>query len=145
VSDQQSLRVALFESDLRLAVLGPEYNFVPQQLNFACAPVRIVHGRGRLDPIAGRINREYGNRAYVPRLDSIVTAEPKGPELRRLWWMASLQLVRSAGVALTPVGLRNVLRRMPGIRRLFLRNDFAVRQSNHAAKWGEGPGKGGSR
>jgi hypothetical protein len=136
-SDQKSFRQTVYESDLRVAILGPEYNFVPHHLNFACAPVRILHTRGwrHLEEMARRLNARLGNRVYVPRLDVVLTNDPAAPELRRLWWMATLQLLRHAAVGLTPSGLRGWLRHRPLIRRLFLRNRFLEPASETDYKW----------
>jgi len=121
LTDQKSLRLALYESSLRLAVLGPEYDFTPSHVNFACAGVRLLHSRGD-DParFERRINARLGNRIYHPVLDVVLHGQAGGPELRRLWWRSGLQLLRLAGVACTPLGLRNWLRRNRTIRRLFL-------------------------
>lgn len=44
-NDQRSLRAALWESDAKLYVLSPEYNFRFGFGGFAGRPVRILHGR----------------------------------------------------------------------------------------------------
>lgn len=126
LGDQKSLRQALYESRLRLAVLGPEYNFGPAHVNFACATVRIFHGRGdAFSRFAPRMNRQLGNRIYHPTLDVVLHAEIFPSELRRLWWRTTLQLLRRVGVACTPQGLRAYLRRSRWIRRLFLGARFS--------------------
>lgn len=126
VTDQKSLRLALYESALRLAILGPEYDFMPAHVNFACANVRILHGRGdNFARFALRLNAELGNRVYHPTLDVVLTVNPSTPELRRLWWRSTLQLLRRLGVGCTPLGLRNRLRRNETVRRLFLGGRFA--------------------
>jgi hypothetical protein len=135
VSDQKTLRMALYESTLSLAVLGPEYDFTPAHVDFACATVRVLHGRGPLAGLAARLNRRLGNRVFVPELDSVLSSGMPPGELRRLWWMASLQLLRRAGVALTPHGLRDRLRASRAVRRLFLRNDYAEHHADHTAVW----------
>ncbi len=142
VSDQKSLKEAVYRSNLRVAVLGPEYNFVPQHVNFACAAVRVLHGRGSLEALARRINLRLGNRCYVPRLDAIVHDEMEPAELRRLWRMSGLQCLRRAGSALAPRSLRDALRRNRLVRRLFLRNDFSDPPSDHAAIWRKPPPPG---
>ncbi|HVW19737.1 MAG TPA: hypothetical protein VHC86_00835 [Opitutaceae bacterium] len=139
ISDQKSLRLALYESSVRLTVLGPEYNFVPQQVEFACAPVRVLHGRGPLSALAARINRRLINRVYVPRFDAILSDEMDTSELRRLWTMSTFQLLRNAGVALTPERLRGALRRSPLVRRIFLRNDFDTPPAHASASWRRPP------
>jgi hypothetical protein len=126
VTDQKSLRLALYESALRLAVLGPEFDFTPAHVNFACANVRILHGRGDdFDVFARRINAQLGNRVYHPILDVVLHVHTSPAELRRLWWRTTLQLLRSVGIACTPLGLRDRLRRSPTIRRLFFGGRFA--------------------
>lgn len=139
VSDQQSLRVAAYESGARLAVLGPEYNFVPQQVNFACAAVRVLHGRGRASALAGRINARLGNRVYLPLFDAVVSEHTPLSELLRLLSLASLQMLRLAGRAVVPFAARERLRRSRAVRRLFLRNDHAERTEQHASVWREPP------
>jgi hypothetical protein len=137
VSDQKTLRTALYESKLALAVLSPEYNFRPAHVNFACATVRVLHGRGRLDALADRINRRLGNRVYIPRLDALLSEQTPADELVRLWGMTTLQILRLGAVALTPLGFRNWLRRSPTVRRLFLRGDYSEKLPDHAAIWRE--------
>ena len=143
VSDQKSFRVALYESDLRFAVLTPEYNFVPHHVNFACAPVRVLHGRGdaQLVALAARINVFLGCRSYVPVLDTVVSAHTPAAELRRLWWLTGWQLLRHAGRALAPRRLRDRIRHLPLVRSLFLRNRFVQPgvSAEHARKWREPP------
>ncbi len=136
-SDQKSLRQTLYESGIRVAVLGPEYNFTPHHLVFACAQVRILHGRGRqnLANLQERLNAKLGNRVYVPRLDAVIHDDMLSPELRHLWWMASLQLIRKAGRRMTPLKLRDWLRRSPHVRRLFLRNRFTETTAADDPKW----------
>lgn len=125
VGDQRTLRMALYESRLRLAVLGPEYDFTPAHVTFACAPVRVIHGRGPVDEFAARLNRRLGNRAYLPRLDAVLADQPEFSELRRLWVAATLQLALRLGRKLTPLAFRNWLRRSSRIRSAFLRNRFS--------------------
>jgi hypothetical protein len=139
VSDQKSLRQTVFGSGMRVAVLGPEYNFVPHHVNFACDRVRILHSRnrGHLAELEPRLNAKLGNRAYIPRLDVVVHDDMLPKELRRLVWMAALQLIRKAGRRLTPLRLRNGLRRSALVRFLFLRNRFAESDATHEPKWRE--------
>jgi hypothetical protein len=140
-SDQKSLRQTVYESGLRITILGPEYNFVPHHLNFACSPVRILHSRGwrHLEELSRRLNARLGNRVYVPRLDTVVTNDMAGSELRRLWWMTTLQLLRQAAVALAPRGLRGRLRQNALVRRLFLRNRFIEPTPAIDSKWHRSP------
>jgi hypothetical protein len=135
VSEQKTLRLTLYCSSLRLAVLGPEFNFIPAQVDFACATVRIFHGRGDLAAFARRMNAKTGNRVYLPPIDSILSAHTLPTELRHAWWMITLQLLRAATVKCTPLGLRNWLRRSATIRDWFLRNRFAGANAKPDPKW----------
>lgn len=136
-SDQKSLRLTVYYSALRITVLKPEYNFTPHHLDFACDSVHILHGRGRthLESLAARLNAKLGNRVYVPRLDTVIHDDSSGAELRRLWWMTTLQLLRKAGCYLTPLSLRNQLRSSRLIRSLFLRNRFSEPAGAPDPKW----------
>jgi hypothetical protein len=138
-SDQKSLRETLYESNIRIAVLGPEYNLTPHHLVFSCAQVRILHGRGRqnLAGLQRRFNAKLGNRVYVPRLDAVIHDDMLAPELRHLWWMVTLQIIRKAGRRLTPLKLRDWLRRSALVRRLFLRNRFTETTAANDPKWHE--------
>jgi len=49
--DQPSFRRAVYESDLRIAVLPPEYNFRLVIPGFARGPIKLIHGRWRYGPI----------------------------------------------------------------------------------------------
>ncbi|MDX6766277.1 MAG: hypothetical protein SFU85_05760 [Candidatus Methylacidiphilales bacterium] len=139
-SDQKSLRQTVWESGLSVAVLGPEYNFTPHHLDFACANVRILHGRGEahLDQLTVRLNRQLGNRVYIPRLDAVLMDDSQPEELTRAWLMAGLQLLRHAGRALFPIALRNHLRQQHWISRLFLRNRFTESTPENDPKWKAG-------
>lgn len=66
--DQPALRKALFESDLRLGILPPEYNFRTVLPSFAGrGPVKIIHGRhGDMASIERRLNRSRGCRLVLP-------------------------------------------------------------------------------
>jgi hypothetical protein len=138
-SDQKSLRKTVYFSNVRLAILGPEYNFVPHHVNFACAQVRIIHGRGRANllDLDRRLNAKLGNRAYIPRLDVVIHNELPTGELIRLCGMSLLQLARVVGRKLTPLALRNRLRTSSSIRMLFLRNKFGVYTTKPDPKWHE--------
>jgi hypothetical protein len=139
VSDQKSLRQTVFASEMRIAVLGPEYNFVPHHVNFACDRVRILHGRSlhHVAELGSRLNAKLGNRAYIPRLDVVVHDDMLPGELGRMLGMGALQLIRKAGRRLTPLRLRNRLRRSALVRFLFLRNRFAEGDETHESKWRE--------
>jgi uncharacterized coiled-coil protein SlyX len=49
--DQPAFRRAVYESDLRIAVLPPEYNFRLIISGFARGPIKLIHGRWRYGPI----------------------------------------------------------------------------------------------
>lgn len=136
-SDQKSLRQTVWESGASVAVLGPEYDFTPHHLDFACATVRILHGRGEgaLDELAGRLNAQLRNRVYIPRLDVVVSDDPLPAELLRLWIMSGLQVLRLAARSLAPRPLLDRLHGSPIIRRLFLRNRFTELTPENDPKW----------
>ncbi len=120
VSDQKTLRVALYESDLRLAVLGPEFDFIPHWVNFACGPVRIVHTRSGHTETASLINERLGHRAWIPELSAVISSGMSASAWRRVWWGATRQLLRIAARKFTPRGIRTVFRQNKLIRRAFL-------------------------
>lgn len=66
--DQPALRRALFESDLNLGILPPEYNFRTVIPAFAGrGPVRIIHGRHPdMASVERHLNRHKGCRVVVP-------------------------------------------------------------------------------
>ena len=126
LSDQRSFKKVMYGSAVRFAVLGPEYDFVPHHTNFACARVKILHSRatGKLPELGRRLNASLETRAYVPRLDSVVSNNPPGREILRLWIMSSFQLVRYALRHALPSGLRGRLRSFGWVRRTFLHNVY---------------------
>lgn len=136
-SDQKTLRLTVWQTGVSVGVIGPEYDFTPHHLDFACAPVRIIHGRGQANLVSleRRLNAHLGNRIYVPSLDTVIHNDTLTPELRRLWVMVSLQLLRKVGVCLTPLALRNWLRRSALVRRTFLRNRFGEPADKPDPKW----------
>jgi hypothetical protein len=67
VGDQSTFRVALYESDLRFAVLPPEYNCRFTFPTYVHGPVRILHGRAPdLERIERELNGVSGARVFVP-------------------------------------------------------------------------------
>ena len=92
-------------------------------------------GRDQLLDLERRLNARLGNRAYLPRFDTVVSNDMPLSELKRLWWATSLQLVRQTGLWLTPRGLRDGLRGSPLVCRLFLGNKFAGSGSGNDPKW----------
>jgi hypothetical protein len=79
LGDQAAFRVALYESDLRVSVLPPEYNCRFTFPTYVHGPVRILHGR---DPDLERIERELngsvGPRVFVPGV-GVLRSGPTGP------------------------------------------------------------------
>jgi len=59
---QPSLRRALFASDVRIATLPLEYNFRFRTGGFLKGPVRVLHGRRKIDEVARLVNRHLGQR-----------------------------------------------------------------------------------
>jgi hypothetical protein len=79
LGDQATFRVALYESDLRLAVLPPEYNCRFAFPTYVHGPVRILHGRGPdLERTERELNGTVGPRVFVPGV-GIIRAEPASP------------------------------------------------------------------
>lgn len=74
--DQPPLRVALYRSDLRFAVLPPEYNvrtIYPSALGRGRA--KILHGRQKdLEVVAGLLNKSRGPRVFFTQLRELVPA-----------------------------------------------------------------------
>jgi hypothetical protein len=67
VGDQATFRVALYESDVRFAVLPPEYNCRFTFPTYVHGPVRILHGRSPdLERIERELNAISGARVFVP-------------------------------------------------------------------------------
>lgn len=66
--DQKSLRMALYQCNLRIACLPPEYNFMPYMAGLATTGLKIVHGRpaAQLLKLKSRMDRKLGIRAWVP-------------------------------------------------------------------------------
>jgi hypothetical protein len=138
VSDQKSFRVALYESGLRHAVLGPEYNFIVQHLQFACAEVKVLHGRpfSELERIERIVNARLGLRAWVPLLDACVSQGLGLAGWSLVTWRAGLQALRGLGRKLLPGALKERLRGSAALRRIFLRNEEApVAAAEHRRKW----------
>jgi hypothetical protein len=139
VSDQKSFRVALYQSGVRTAVLGPEFNFIVQHVQFACAAVKILHGRpfSELERIERVVNARLGQRAWVPILDLCVRQHQTAGGWARIAFRAGLQTLRMAGLVVLPAGWRRRFREMPVLRRLFLRNEEPAKVAGeHKRKWG---------
>lgn len=72
--NQPSFRVAAYQSDIDIGTLPPEFNFrignVANAINYACGPVRVLHGRSCWwDPadVAERINATDERRVVVAK------------------------------------------------------------------------------
>jgi len=138
VGDQKSLRVAVWKAGLAVGVIGPEYNFTPNHLVFACANVRIVHGRAPgngIEHFEKRINAKLGNRAFIPRFDAVVSNDMTAADLWCLWLSVTKQVIREYGRSCAPRTIRDVLRRNPFLRRLFLGNYFQDHARQKEKKW----------
>ncbi len=138
-SDQKGFRMALYESGLRHSVLGPEFDFILQHVQFACAEVRIFHGRpfSELQRIERIVNAELGPRAWVPLLDLCVQQRLSLGGWTRVTFRAGLQAVRAMGRKLLPGALKDRLRHSPSVRRAFLRNEETPGGAvEHKRKWG---------
>lgn len=138
-SDQKGFRMALYESDLRHSVLGPEFDFIVQHLQFACAAVKIYHGRplAELQRIDRLVNARLGQRAWVPILDACVMQSLPPGGWATVAWRAGLQVLRCLGRKLLPGALKDRLRGAGAMRRAFLRNEEAPSSTvEHKRKWG---------
>jgi hypothetical protein len=138
VSDQKSLRLTVWNSDLAVGVLGPEYNFTPSHLVFACANVRILHGRAPgdgMEHFERRINARLGNRAFVPRFDAVVSNNMALADLMRLLLAVTSQVARMVGRRLTPRRLLDFLRGNALMRHVFLGNFFQDHERQKEAKF----------
>lgn len=139
VGDQKGFRIALYESGLRHSVLGPEYDFIVQHVQFACAEVKIFHGRTFADMqrIARIVNARLGQRAWVPILDLCVMQHQPAAGWARIAWRAFLQAVRMLGLVILPGELRRRFRENQALRRRFLRNEAPSGQTpEQKRKWG---------
>jgi hypothetical protein len=76
LGDQATFRVALYGSDVRFAVLPPEFNCRFTFPTYVQGPVRILHGRAP-DPeaVERELNATTGPRAYVPGLGVLRNAD----------------------------------------------------------------------
>ena len=138
-SDQKGFRLALYESGLRHSVLGPEFDFIVQHLQFACAAVKIYHGRpfSELQRIDRRVNARLGPRAWVPLLDTCVAQQLSLGGWAEVAWRAGLQVLRGIGRKLLPGVVKDRLRGSGAVRRAFLRNEEAPGGAvEHKKKWG---------
>lgn len=67
-ADQPAFRRCVWEHDLRLCVLGPEYNMRLGEPTTIVEPVRVIHGRHGVyrdyEAIAARVNERSGPRSW---------------------------------------------------------------------------------
>ncbi|MEO8204540.1 MAG: hypothetical protein ABI615_00060 [Chthoniobacterales bacterium] len=141
VGDQKSLRVALWNSKLRFAFVGPEFNFIPFRNDFAALPVKVLHTRAtqNLEKLVARLNATLGRRAYFPALDVIISNEIPDAELHRLLTTTLTQIFRRTMRKFTPLGLRTWLRGFTSIRTLFLGNRYESPSAQNEKKWEKPP------
>jgi len=138
-SDQKGFRMALHESGVRHSVLGPEFNFIAQHIQFACAAVKILHGRpfAEMRRIERIVNAQLGVRAWVPILDLCVSTRSSLRGWSLLTWRAGLQALRQLGLVILPAAVRRKLRESASLRRIFLRNEEHGKKAvEHSRKWG---------
>ncbi|MDX2196680.1 MAG: hypothetical protein NW207_09705 [Cytophagales bacterium] len=126
VNDQKSFREALYMSTLRHTVLPPEYNFRPLTTNFAIMPVKVFHGRnfGDMAFLEKRMNKIAVHRAYVPRFEVAVHDYMPLGDLYKLWAEATLQIIKEIFKYILPITLRNSLRNVSWIRKLFHKSRY---------------------
>ena len=139
VSEQKAFRITLYKSGLRHSVLGPEYNFIVQHVQFACVKVKILHGRpnSELKRIARLVNAELGSRAWIPILDSCVGQKMAVSGWVKVAGLSFLQALRKLAFVVTPSGLRRHFRSSRILRQIFLRNESPPpREVEHKRKWG---------
>lgn len=138
-SDQKGFRMALYESGLSHSVLGPEFDFIVQHVQFACAAVKIYHGRpfSELQRIDRVVNAWLGPRAWVPILDTCVAQQLTLRGWAAVAWRAGLQWLRGLARTVLPAGFLGRLRHVPLLRRMFLRNQEVPSSTvEHKRKWG---------
>ena len=64
--DQTAFRMCLYEADLRVHVLPPEYNCQIRTAGYVKGRVKVIHARNiSLEKVAQRINRFTGRRVFV--------------------------------------------------------------------------------
>ncbi|WP_436903774.1 glycosyltransferase [Halovenus halobia] len=94
--DQPSFRKAVYESDLRLATIPPEYNCLFRYPGHSVGEVKIFHGRlldfdtegaGKyyeIDEAVSSINSETGSRIFYPRSTGGYSVKPSRTLPRRI-------------------------------------------------------------
>jgi len=105
LATQPTFREALYQSDLRVATLTPEYNCRFYRPGFVHRKVKILHGRHPdLQAVAVAINADTGQRVFVKRLGRVkVIVYPERARLidkvkRSLWdrgvWRTAVSAAR---------------------------------------------------
>jgi len=83
--DQTALREVLYNSNIKVATLPPEYNCRTNHLVFINLKAKIIHGvYPDLQSIEKVINQELGNRVFLPELGMI--HEGKQTPIRLTKW-----------------------------------------------------------
>lgn len=130
--DQKSLRAAVWNSDIRFLGLGPEFNFIPFKIEFACLAVRMIHShhvRG-VSVLADRLNAIHARRAYVPALDVVLSEPFATSELAKLVVRSTLMLIRHVFRSLLPMHFKEILRKNALVHRLMVHTKFTAAKPN---------------
>ena len=71
--DQRSFRHAIYVSNLRFAILPPEYNFLIYFPQYAMGDLKVIHGRPRSKRAAVKrlMDRTLGPRVHAPRFGCV--------------------------------------------------------------------------
>ncbi len=107
IPDQPSFRRALYESDVRIATVPPEYNCRVPFPGFVHTKVKILHGRARsVTKIAEEINKTMLPRVHVMRwgkLKTIESAMPPGEHVlaRTRWSLHHRGIMQTAAATIT--------------------------------------------
>ena len=62
--EQHALRRTLWDHNVSLYVLGPEYNFRPIHAPRLCGWLKIIHGRVDFEQVAKHANERFGPRTF---------------------------------------------------------------------------------
>ncbi len=62
--EQHALRRALWEHNVSVWVLGPEYNFRPIDVSRLCGRLKIIHGRVNFEQVAEFAHKHLGPRTF---------------------------------------------------------------------------------
>ena len=127
----------MWHSDVRFASVGPEFNFIPFKVEFACLPVRVLHTRTSdgIPELFERLNKVLARRTYVPLLDCVVGDHMPMSELWRLFSSSFRQLVRRFLRCLLPMRCKDFLRRFKPLKMAFLGSRFTSAKGDATNKW----------